>query len=40
MNETGILTGMKGISMFTAAAIVADVIEVKRFKNPRRLHRI
>jgi hypothetical protein len=33
MAQTDILTGMKGISVFIAIAIVADVIEVSRFQN-------
>ncbi|GHV50757.1 IS110 family transposase [Spirochaetia bacterium] len=35
MREIGILTSMKGISVFTAIAIIADVIEVSRFKNSK-----
>ncbi|GHT67262.1 hypothetical protein FACS1894110_12410 [Spirochaetia bacterium] len=35
MREIGILTSMKGISVFTAIAIIADIIEVSRFKNSK-----
>jgi transposase len=30
-----ILTGMKGISVFIAAAVIADIIDVSRFKNSK-----
>ena len=36
MNEIDILTSMKGISVFTAIAIVADIISVDRFPNSKR----
>ena len=35
MPEIGILTSMKGISVFIAIAIIADVIDVSRFKNSK-----
>ena len=35
MKEIDILTSMKGISVFTAIAIIADIIEVNRFKNAK-----
>ncbi|GHT72632.1 IS110 family transposase [Spirochaetia bacterium] len=35
MREIDILTSMKGISVFIAIAIIADVIEVSRFKNSK-----
>jgi transposase len=35
MEQIDILTGMKGISVFIAAAIIADIITVNRFKNSR-----
>jgi len=35
MREIGILTGMKGISVFIAIALIADIIEVNRFKNSK-----
>jgi transposase len=36
MKEIDILTSMKGVSVFIAAAIVADIIDVSRFKNSNR----
>jgi transposase len=35
MKEIQILTSMKGIGVFTAIAIIADIIEVSRFKNSK-----
>lgn len=35
MREIEILTSMKGISVFTAIAIIADIIDVNRFKNSK-----
>ena len=35
MKEIQILTSMKGISVFIAAAIIADIISVDRFKNSK-----
>ncbi|GHT63614.1 hypothetical protein FACS1894110_01760 [Spirochaetia bacterium] len=35
MREIGILTSVKGISVFIAIAIIADIIEVSRFKNSK-----
>ena len=35
MKEIDILTSMKGISVFIAAAIIADIIDVSRFKNSK-----
>jgi transposase len=35
MREIDILTSMKGVSVFIAAAIIADVIDVRRFKNSK-----
>jgi transposase len=35
MKEIEILTSMKGISVFTAIAIIADIISVDRFKNSK-----
>jgi transposase len=35
MREIDILAGMKGIGVFIAIAIVADVIDVSRFRNSR-----
>jgi transposase len=35
MREINILTSMKGISVFIAIAIIADIIEVSRFKNSK-----
>ncbi|GHT61029.1 hypothetical protein FACS1894109_19270 [Spirochaetia bacterium] len=35
IREIGILTSMKGISVFTAIAIIADIIDVSRFKNSK-----
>ncbi|GHU20560.1 IS110 family transposase [Spirochaetia bacterium] len=35
MREIGILTSMKGISVFIAIAIITDIIEVSRFKNSK-----
>jgi transposase len=35
MREIEILTSMKGISVFTAIAIIADIITVARFKNSK-----
>jgi transposase len=35
MREIEILTSMKGISVFIAAAIIADIISVGRFKNSK-----
>jgi transposase len=35
MKETDILTGMKGVSVFIAIAIIADIITVDRFKNSK-----
>ena len=35
MKEIDILTSMKGISVFIAAAIIADIIDVDRFKNSK-----
>jgi transposase len=35
MREIEILTSMKGISVFTAIAIITDIIDVKRFKNSK-----
>lgn len=35
MKEIDILTSMKGINVFTAIAIIADIIEVNRFKNSK-----
>jgi transposase len=36
LKEIDILTSMKGISVFTAIAIIADIISVKRFPNSKR----
>ena len=35
MNEITLLTSMKGISVFTAIAIIADIISVDRFKDAK-----
>jgi transposase len=35
MAQIDILTGMKGASVFIAIAIIADIIEVGRFKNSK-----
>ena len=35
MREIEILTSMKGISVFTAIAVIADIIEVNRFKSSK-----
>ena len=35
MREIGIPTSMKGIGVFTAIAVMADIIEVNRFKNSK-----
>jgi transposase len=35
MKEIEILTSMKGVSVFIAAAIIADIIQVDRFKNSK-----
>jgi transposase len=35
MPETGILTGMKGVSVFIAIAIIADIIDVSRFRDAK-----
>jgi transposase len=35
MAQIEILTGMKGVSVFIAIAIIADIIDVSRFKNSR-----
>jgi transposase len=35
MKETGILTSMKGVSVFIAIAIIADIICVNRFRNSK-----
>jgi len=35
MREIAILTSMKGIGVFTAIAVIADIIEVSRFKNSK-----
>ena len=35
MREIEILTSMKGIGVFTAIAVIADIIEVNRFKNSK-----
>jgi transposase len=35
MREIEILTSMKGISVFTAIAVIADIIEVNRFKDSK-----
>ena len=35
MREINILTSLKGIATFTAIAIIADIIEVNRFKNSK-----
>ena len=35
MRQIEILTSMKGISVFIAIAIIADIIDVKRFKNSK-----
>jgi transposase len=35
MNEIKILTSMKGVGVFTAIAIIADIIRVDRFKNSK-----
>jgi transposase len=35
MREIDILTSMKGISVFIAIAVIADIIEVNRFKNSK-----
>ena len=35
IKEITILTSMKGVSVFTAIAIIADIIEVDRFKNSK-----
>ncbi|MDR0635676.1 MAG: transposase [Treponema sp.] len=35
MKEIDILTSMKGVSVFIAIAIIADVIEVSRFKDSK-----
>ena len=35
MREIEILTSMKGVSVFIAAAIIADIIKVDRFKNSK-----
>lgn len=36
MKEIDILTSMQGISVFTAIAIISDVIDVKRFSNSKK----
>jgi transposase len=36
LKEIDILTSMKGISVFTAIAIIADIITVKRFSNSKK----
>jgi len=36
MKEIDIITSMKGISVFTAIAIIADIITVKRFSNSKK----
>jgi len=35
MREIEILTSMKGVSVFIATAVIADIIEVNRFKNSK-----
>jgi transposase len=35
IKEIEILTGMKGVSVFIAAAVIADIITVNRFKNSK-----
>jgi transposase len=35
MNQIEILTSMKGVSVFIAIAIIADIIDVSRFKNSK-----
>ena len=35
MKEIEILTSMKGVSVFTAAAVIADISSVERFKNSK-----
>jgi transposase len=35
MKEIEILTSMKGISVFTAVAVIADIIEVNRFRDSK-----
>jgi len=35
LKEIDILTSMKGVSVFTAIAIIADIISVKRFPNSK-----
>ena len=35
MKEIEILTGMKGISVFIAIAIIADIIDVDRFRDSK-----
>jgi transposase len=35
MKEIEILTSIKGISVFIAIAVIADIIEVNRFKNSK-----
>ena len=36
MKEIDILTSMQGISIFTAVAIISDIIDVKRFSNSKK----
>jgi transposase len=36
MREREILTSMKGVSVFTAIAVITDIIKVDRFKNSKR----
>jgi hypothetical protein len=35
MKQAGLLTGMKGVSLFIAIAVIADIIEAGRFKDSR-----
>jgi len=35
MKEIEILTGMKGVSVFIAIAIIADIIDVSRFRDSK-----
>ena len=37
LNTIEILTSISGISVFTALAIIADVADISRFKNPKKL---
>jgi len=37
LSQINILTSMKGISIFTAIALIADISEIKRFKSSKKL---